>query len=179
MHAPAAALLLTLSPTPSDLAAARADLFAPPDAPAFLTPGPRQRVAMLAEMHAAGVLDGDQDFRWFAPVYPWASELSCARGLVARLGPPVEDRYPPAAWFRWQAGELAALAADYRKQAEEHRERVIWEDDRAEALHDRARQFDAEAERLGCLAATYDGWAGNSWSRPRRIVVQELAAAGW
>lgn len=183
MHAPlVAAVAMSLSPSPGELLAAEADLHAPLDAPAFLEPSPRAKFAMLLAMVESGVLDRDaRDFHWFSAGIPWHSELRFAREIAAKIkaAPIIPDTYPPAAWFRWQARELSVVAAAYRKQAEEHRERVVWEADRAEALHDRARAFDSEAERLECLAAAYTLWGGSSWSRPRRLVVQDLAAAGW
>ena len=90
---------------------------------------------------------------------------------VATCPPLSEDDLPSAEWFRWRAIGLRAEASAWRERAAWYRLRAEWEDDRAERLGHHAREFDAEADRLFAEACRCEWSAGNSWSRPRRVVL--------
>ncbi|MFO0801451.1 MAG: hypothetical protein U0804_28635, partial [Gemmataceae bacterium] len=96
---------------------------------------------------------------------------------------PVEDWLPPREWFAAESAAYYATAERWRRRASDYRERAEWENDREESLLEWARHFDAGAEAYSEMACRYNGWAGTSWQRPRRVVLAEarewLGAERW
>ena len=178
MHAALVCAAVWLTPTPLDTLGADADLAAPVGTPGVLEPSARSRVALLAAMLRCGAVDPGVEGQWFTPSLVWSSELDFARRMVAQVAtcPPLaDDTLPSGAWFAWRAVGLRAEAATWRERATAYRARMEWEDDRADRLGQHAREFDGEADRLSAEACRCEWSAGNSWSRPRRVV---LAGAG-
>jgi hypothetical protein len=188
MHAIIAATLLSVSPSPHDIIVAHADLTLPPAAAIQAVRTPRSRLAAILALRHLGGLDEDAgDYAWFSPGLSWESECDLARRIVAKARDcPTESDgawVPPKAWFAARSAWHYAVAAHCHQQAEDHRGRVEWEIDRSEALHAKAREFDAVAQAHSDEACRFSGWSGTSWTRPRRVVLREvrewLGEAAW
>lgn len=175
MYALVTAAAVSVAPTPLDLLTASADLHAPTGASPLAERSPRARVAALLALHQLGGLDaGAADARWFHAELGWEGEHDCARRVVAAVrAAPVEDWLPPREWFAAESAAYYATAERWRKRAADYRERVEFEGHQAEALLAWARHFDAGAEAYSAAGCRYNGWAGTSWQRPRRVVLAE------
>lgn len=170
-----AVAVFVVVPTPYDLTHAGVLLGEPPGWPCP-APTPGLRRAAVAVMLARGAIDPGGEGIWFAPHYPFDSELDHARRVLAEAG-----RCPPADAGDWlpPADVCDALAAVNRAVAADYRERCGWEADRADWL-----TADAEAcERLaGAWALLGQAGRPQGWCRPRRVVLGEIRAAmgvGW
>lgn len=181
------AAVVSTSPSTYDLLSAHADLHMPYGSPPLTERSPRMRLAMLVAMVAADALDRDApDHRWFSPTLAWGTELDFARTLVARVRecPTLaEDWLPPAEWLRAEAAAFETCAAAWRRRAAEYRERSEWEGHQADELATWASWLDGQAGRYSAAGWQMAGFAGGSWSRPRRVVLQEarelIGEVGW
>lgn len=179
MTAVVTAAFLTLAPSPYDLLTAHADLTAPVGSPVAADRTPRARVAALLVLHQLGGLDADAgEYRWFAAELGWGHEHDHARRVLARVRecPTLAEGawVPPASWFAAEAAAYSATAAAWRRRAEDYRAREAWEADRAADLSAWAAHFEAVAAWYESHACRLSGWAGGSWTRPRRVVIGEV-----
>ena len=180
MPAALVVLAMTLTPTPADVIRADTLLRQPADAPADPDRSPAFRRALLTVMLREGAVDPGVEGRWWPPDFEAGTHLALARRLVARVQtcPPLAAGWhvPPPAWFAAEARAHRGEAAARRELAGHYREQAAWDTDRRAAFEGWSRALDAEADQLDHIAGRMDSWAEPGMTRPRRLVLAEVAA---